>query len=92
MKPGYLCSNLLHNFRVLPGCGKSPHIFQVPGREAPHIGKIKPEIGRKTVNNLSAPSFGLPPARFDLPVSFDMGNLRSHSGSVPSFRIERYWS
>ena len=52
MKPGYLCSNLLHNFRIFPDRGKSPYIFQVPGREAPHIGKIKPEIGRKTINKL----------------------------------------
>jgi len=35
MKPGYLCSSLLHNFRILPGRGKMPAYISSSGARGP---------------------------------------------------------
>jgi len=39
VKPGNLCSKLLHNCPIRPGGGEGTHVFQVPGRQALHVGE-----------------------------------------------------
>lgn len=44
VEPGQLCSNLLQNCLVRPGRGESPHVPEVPGREALHPWKLVPQV------------------------------------------------
>ena len=67
--PGYSCKNLLHNCPFRPGRRKGPHVLQVAGRQAAHIGECLTKILRKTVNNPGAPAFALlplPPPQMNL--------------------------
>jgi len=45
MAPWNLCNKLLHNCLVRPGLGERPHVLQIAGREASHLGKSALQIG-----------------------------------------------
>jgi len=59
MKPGNLCSSLLHKFPDRPGFGKFSHIFKIARRKALHIRKSVMQIGGKTVYDFCSPAFVL---------------------------------
>ena len=78
VKPGQLCSNLLHKFLLRPNLRKPPHVLQIAGRESLHLGECAFEIGRQTVDNLSPPAFALLPVEDvapDLPVKQDQFSI-----------------
>ena len=55
MAPGDLCT-LLHNWLLGPGLGESPHVFEVPGREALHAGEFPAEVLGQAVDDLGPPA------------------------------------
>ena len=79
--PGDLCKCILHNFPVRPCGGERPHVLQVPGRQAVHIGEGFAKVGRKPVYNARPPPFAIltfkdrPP---DIPIEQHHGRVRGH--------------
>src|SRR5579875_451818 len=71
MTPWNLCNKLLHNWLLAPGCGERAHIFQVPRREAFHLGERALQIRRQAVDYFRAPVLALLPREDfapDLPI------------------------
>jgi hypothetical protein len=60
VKPGNLCSNLLHNCPIRPGGGEGTHIFQVPGRQPLHVGEGFAEVSRQLIYDARGPGLNAP--------------------------------
>lgn len=56
MKPGNLCSKLLHKLGIGPSEGESAHIFEVARRKALHLRKGSFEVLRQTIHDFGAPA------------------------------------
>jgi hypothetical protein len=72
--PGNLCKWCLHNCRVRPCLGESPHIFEIPGGKSGHVRVCTAKIGSQPVDHLGAPSLVFLPGQniaADLPVKTD---------------------
>jgi hypothetical protein len=56
VKPGQLCSSLLHNCYFRPRLSKSPHVFEVAEREAIYVGEFRAEVFCQPLNYLRSPA------------------------------------
>ena len=56
MKPGQLCSNLLHNWLIGPCLRERPHVLEIAGREAPHLREGMMQIGSQPIHHPGAPA------------------------------------
>ena len=84
MEPRQLCSNLLHKFLVGPDLGETPHILEVAGREAFHVGKLVLQVRRQAIDHLSAPAFPRLPIEdvaADLPIEQDQFSVNGERGA-----------
>ena len=74
VEPRQLCSNLLHKLLLGPDLGETPHILEVAGREAFHIGKLALQVRCQAIDDFSSPAFLLLPIKdftADLPIKED---------------------
>ena len=74
VEPRQLCSNLLHKLLLGPDLGETPHILEVAGREAFHVGKLALQVCCQAIDDFSSPAFLLLPIKdvtADLPIKED---------------------
>ena len=84
VEPRQLCSNLLHKFLLGPDLGEAPHILEVAGREAFHVGKRALQVRRQAIDDLGAPAFPLLPIEdvaADLPIKQDQFAVDRNRGA-----------
>ena len=57
--PADLCKRPLHNCRIRPCSGETPHVLEVSRRKPAHVGKRLAQVRRQAVDDLGTPALSL---------------------------------